>query len=106
MHNAGYNLNQLEKIISSFDAKIGLNKLLVIHLNDSKDAFNNRKDRHENIGFGTIGFETLLKIAHHDRLSTIPKILETPYYFGKPLYKKEILMLQHGIFDSCLKTNN
>ena len=54
------------------------------------------KDRHENIGYGYIGFETLYKFVHHPLLNGIPKILETPYFNEKPPYKQEIEMLKDG----------
>ncbi|GAA3321817.1 hypothetical protein GCM10020331_039230 [Ectobacillus funiculus] len=51
----------------------------MLHINDSKNERGTHKDRHENIGFGHIGFETLSYIVHHPQLQHIPKILETPY---------------------------
>ena len=50
----------------------------VIHINDSKNIKGSAKDRHENIGLGTIGFDNLIKIIYNERLENIPKILETP----------------------------
>jgi deoxyribonuclease-4 len=54
-----------------------------------------KKDRHENIGCGTIGFDILYKISHHIKLTKIPKILETPWKNGMPIYKEEISLLRH-----------
>src|SRR5699024_6877225 len=62
-----------------FDHIIGLDRLSVIHLNDSKNPQGSHKDRHTNIGFGTIGFAALNHVAHHPQLTQIPKIMETPY---------------------------
>lgn len=92
--DAGYDIvNNLEEVIEEFDKIIGLEKLKVIHLNDSKNDLASHKDRHENIGKGYIGFDTLYKIVHHERLTNIPKILETPYIDEKPPYKEEIELL-------------
>lgn len=52
---------------------------MVVHVNDSKNECGASKDRHENIGYGHIGFDTLNMIVHHDKLKSVPKILETPY---------------------------
>ncbi len=91
MHDAGYDLeNNLENIITDFEEKIGLNKLFVFHINDSKNPINSHKDRHQNIGYGYIKFDTLNKIVHHKKFKNIPKILETPYVNGAPYYKEEI----------------
>ena len=99
VNDAGYNLKDIDNILTLFDEKIGLNKLKVIHLNDSKNMVGSHKDRHENIGFGTIGYETLLKYVYNDKLINIPKILETPYINGMPPYKNEIEMIKSRQFD-------
>ena len=101
----GYDINDFDNILKEFDSIIGLNKLLVVHLNDSKNVRGARKDRHENVGFGSIGFDNLYKIAHHPLLTNIPKILETPYYNEKPPYKKEISMLLNNNFDPNWREN-
>lgn len=104
--DAGYDIvNDLEGVIEEFKENGLLEKLLVIHLNDSKNTLGSKKDRHENIGFGNIGFDTLVKVAHHLSFSNIPKILETPYVDDKPIYKKEIEMLKSKIFDSNFRDN-
>ena len=46
-------------MLEEFDQKIGLDRLLVVHVNDSKNERGAHKDRHENIGYGHIGFDTL-----------------------------------------------
>ena len=69
-----------EKLITvdEFNKIIGIDKLKVVHLNDSKNPINAHKDRHENIGYGTLGFDNILKVVYHPKLTSIPKILETP----------------------------
>ena len=94
IHDAGYDLENFDQVLDEFDAIIGLDLLKVIHLNDSKNVKGARKDRHENIGKGNIGFDTLCKIAHNPRVSNIAKILETPYIDGKAPYKEEISLLK------------
>ena len=93
INDAGYDLNNVDAIIDSFNKEIGLDRLKVIHLNDSKNPISSHKDRHENIGFGTIGFENLLKFVYHPKLKNVPKILETPYVNELPPYKLEIEMI-------------
>lgn len=91
--DGGYNVHDVDALLQEFDKIIGLNKLLVIHINDSKNPSGAHKDRHENIGYGYIGFDTISKFVHHPLLKTIPKILETPYINANPPYKQEIKML-------------
>ncbi len=83
--------------------KLGLNRLLVVHVNDSKNERGAHKDRHENIGYGKIGFETLNKIVHHPKLKSVPKILETPYNNKIAPYKEEIEMFKTQTFNPNLK---
>lgn len=68
----------------------------MVHINDSKNPRAAHKDRHENVGYGYIGFDTLNKYIHHPLLKGIPKILETPYINEKPPYKTEIQMFKDG----------
>lgn len=100
INDAGYDLNEFDKIIDKFDRIIGLEHLVCIHLNDSKNIKGAKKDRHANLGFGEIGFERLSYIAHHERLKDVVKILETPYVEGHAPYKFEIEMLKNETFDS------
>ena len=74
-----------------------------MHVNDSKNEINTHKDRHENIGYGTIGFDNLLRIIYHDKLKGVPKILETPYVEKNAPYKLEIEMIKNKEFNSSLK---
>lgn len=110
INDGGYDLvNNYEGVISEFDEIIGLEYLKVIHVNDSKNPLASHKDRHENIGFGNLGFETIMKIFNDTRFNNIPKILETPYVASLnnkenfPPYKYEINMIKSGIFDENLK---
>ncbi len=102
INDAGYDVSNIDEVLSKFDSIIGLDRLKVIHLNDSKNLRGARKDRHENIGFGTIGFDNLLKYVFDERLKDVPKILETPYFNKKPPYKDEIKMLKEKKFNKDL----
>ncbi len=94
-HDAGYDLvNDLDGVINEFDNIIGLNYLKVIHVNDSKNVRGARKDRHENIGKGYVGLETLRKVVHYSKFENVIKILETPYINGNAPYKEEIALLR------------
>lgn len=78
--DAGYDIiHDFDGVIEHFDRLIGKNQIAVFHINDSKNEPGAAKDRHENIGFGHIGFEALNAIVHHRDFMEIPKILETPY---------------------------
>ena len=94
--DAGYDIRDFDKVLKEFDEILGLDRLLVVHINDSKNPTGAHKDRHENIGYGYIGFETLYKVVHHPLLKGIPMILETPYINEKAPYKQEIEMLRSG----------
>ncbi len=110
INDGGYDLvNNYENVIEEFDNVIGLEYLKVIHINDSKNPLASHKDRHENIGFGSLGFDTIMKIFNDERFVNIPKILETPYVASLdnknnyPPYKYEIEMIKSGVFDKNLK---
>lgn len=103
LHDAGYDLSHFDDLLKEFDEKIGLDRLLVVHVNDSKNERGAHKDRHENIGYGYIGFDILNKIVHHPLLKDVPKILETPYIEKQAPYKQEIIMFQTQTFNSGLK---
>ena len=103
LHDAGYDLSNFDNFLEEFDNIIGINKIGCIHINDSKNDISSHKDRHENIGFGKIGFTNLLKIIYHEKLEDIPKILETPYVDKEyPPYKWEIEMIKKKEFDKEL----
>ena len=99
MNDAGYDLSDFDQLLNYFDEIVGLEFLHCIHINDSKNEKSSHKDRHENIGFGTIGFDTLISIIYNERLSDIPKILETPYVGEYAPYKYEIEMIKNKKFD-------
>ncbi|AYA78593.1 deoxyribonuclease IV [Bacillus sp. Y1] len=108
IHDAGYNIvEDFDGVLNEFDKTIGIDRLKVLHINDSKNDRGSRKDRHENIGYGKIGFEALSYIVHHPQLMSIPKILETPFVGEdknnkKAPYKQEIEMLTSNTFNENL----
>lgn len=108
-NDAGYNVKEdFDGVINEFDKIVGIDRIKVLHVNDSKNPIGAHKDRHENIGFGHIGFDALNYIIHHDSFKDIPKILETPYVGEdkknkKPPYKFEIEMIKNQKFDPDLK---
>lgn len=105
VHDAGYDIvNDFDGVLEEFDRMIGKDRISVIHVNDSKNERGAGKDRHENIGFGHIGFEPLAYIVHHPDFQQIPKILETPFVGADPKNKKapyaiEIAQLKARKFD-------
>ena len=110
LNDAGYDMQKFDEFLDEFAEVIGLEKIKCVHVNDSKNERSTHKDRHANIGYGTIGFEALSYICHHDKLKDVPKILETPYvgmtWTDKkrlyPPYKYEIKMLKENTFDPQL----
>lgn len=109
VHDAGYDIvNDFDGVLEQFDKIIGVDRIKVVHVNDSKNERGAHKDRHENIGFGHIGFDALHYIIHHPQLATLPKILETPYVgldkkSKKAPYKFEIEMIRNGSFNPELQ---
>ena len=106
INDAGYDVSDFDGLLDEFDKTIGLNKLICVHINDSKNITWSHKDRHENFGLGTIGFNSLLKVIYHEKLKGIPKILETPYIGDEntkdrlyPPYKFEIEMIKNKELD-------
>ena len=112
LNDAGYDISNFDDILDLFDKVIGIDKIGCIHVNDSKNIKGSHKDRHENIGFGNLGFENLINIIYNSRLEGIPKILETPYVTKDdnskereyPPYKYEIEMIKNKVFDNDLIT--
>jgi deoxyribonuclease-4 len=94
VNDEGVDVSHVDSVLDDFDHAIGLSRLKVIHLNDSKNPRGSHKDRHENIGYGTIGFSTLSAWAHNERLLSVPKILETPTDGIHDPYAQEIQMLR------------
>lgn len=111
VNDSGYDIqNNFDGVIDEFDRILGKEQIAVFHINDSKNPLGAHKDRHANIGFGSIGFETLYHIVHHPDFASIPKILETPYIPSSenpkksyPPYKEEIQMLRDGHFHAHLQ---
>ncbi|WP_332690974.1 deoxyribonuclease IV [Halalkalibacter lacteus] len=109
-HDAGYDIvSDFDSVLDSFDRIIGIDRLKVLHINDSKNERGAAKDRHENIGFGHIGYKALHYIVHHPQLGEVPKILETPFVGEdkknkKAPYKHEIEMLINGEFDKEVRS--
>ncbi len=103
LSDAGYDISNFDSILDELRDLELLDKVLCIHINDSKNILGSHKDRHENIGFGELGFDNLIKVIYNDRLSNIPKILETPYIEGFPPYKFEIEMIRKKVFNENLK---
>ena len=94
LNDAGYDLNNFNEVLDSFDKIIGIDKIKCIHINDSKNTLGLHKDRHENVGKGTIGLDILMKVIDNPKLKDVPKILETPYIDGKAPYKEEIALIK------------
>lgn len=108
LNDAGYNMAEFDEFLKQFDGQIGIDYIKCVHVNDSKNELGAHKDRHANIGYGTLGFDTILNIINNSKLNNIPKILETPY-IGEtdddkariyPPYKFEIEMIRNGKFNS------
>lgn len=103
MNDSGIDIANIEEFLDEFDKKIGINKIKCIHINDSYNVVGAHKDRHANIGYGTIGFEKLLNVIYNSRLDNIPKILETPWINRNEKnayapYKYEIEMIRNKKF--------
>ena len=79
LNDAGIDIGNFDAYLDDFDKKIGIDRIGCIHINDSKNECGSHKDRHENFGYGTIGFDKLINVIYNPRLDNIPKILETPY---------------------------
>lgn len=107
-HDAGYPIKEdFDWVLDEFDRIIGLDRLKVIHVNDSKNPQGASKDRHANIGYGEIGFEALNYVVHHPKLTHLPKILETPFVGEDKKnktapYAHEIYMLKQKTFNENL----
>lgn len=102
INDAGYLLSNFDDFLLEIDEKIGIDKIGCIHINDSKNALDSHKDRHANIGYGTVGFDNLINVIYSDKLKDVPKILETPYINDYPPYKYEIDMIKNKKFNNNL----
>lgn len=109
VHDGGYDIvNDFDGVIEEFDKTIGIDRIKVLHINDSKNERGAHKDRHENIGFGHIGFDALTYVINHPEFKDVPKILETPFVGPDKKnrnapYKDEIEMIRNGKFIPELK---
>ena len=107
LNDSGYNIKEFDKYLDEFDSLIGIDKIKCIHINDSKNDQGSHKDRHANFGMGSLGFDTLINVIYNERLTNVPKILETPYIGDTddskeriyPPYKYEIEMIRNKEFD-------
>ena len=110
--DSGYDIvGHFDDVIGEFDRLIGKDQIAVFHINDSKNPRGAQKDRHENLGFGHLGFDALNAIVHHPDFEDVPKILESPWIPSSlspkksyAPYKYEIEMLRRGTFDENMKT--
>ena len=111
VHDSGYDIiSHFDEVMTELDKTLGLDKISVLHINDSKNEPASHKDRHENFGFGHIGFDALMRVINFEPFRDIPKILETPYVPSPEDNKKrfapyryEIEMIKSGVFDPELK---
>ncbi|MBR3162418.1 MAG: deoxyribonuclease IV [Bacilli bacterium] len=110
INDAGYDVSNFDNVLDEFDKIIGLDYLKCIHINDSKNELGSHKDRHENIGLGTVGFDNMINIIYNKRIEKLPKILETPYVDDiennkkreYPPYKFEIEMIRDKKYNKNL----
>lgn len=103
LNDSGIDLNHFNEYLDEFDRVIGLSKIKCVHVNDSMNALGSHKDRHQNIGYGTIGFDTLINVVYNPKLEGIPFILETPWVNRNkdneyPPYKMEIESIRNKKF--------
>ena len=110
LNDGGYDIKEFDKYLDEFDKLIGIDKIKCVHINDSKNEQGSHKDRHANFGLGSLGFDTLINVIYNERLTNVPKILETPYIGDTddskerlyPPYKYEIEMIRNKAFDKDL----
>lgn len=103
LNDSGVDISKFNDYLDEFDKEIGLDKVKCLHLNDSLNSLGSHKDRHANIGYGTIGFNTLIDVAYNPRLKDVPKILETPYIEDHAPYYYEIKSIIEKKFNEQLK---
>lgn len=111
VNDAGYDLvGAYPDVMQEFDRILGTDQIAVFHINDSKNPRGAAKDRHENFGFGSLGFDALMQVVKDETFTSVPKILETPYIphpedkkkaFAP--YRYEIEMIRAGVFDPEMK---
>lgn len=103
MNDSGIDISKFNEFLDEFDSMIGIDKIKCVHVNDSMNTIGSHKDRHANIGYGTIGFDNLINVIYNERLNGIPFILETPYINRNsndayPPYKMEIDSIKNKKF--------
>ncbi|NLD20058.1 MAG: deoxyribonuclease IV [Clostridiales bacterium] len=95
VNDAGYDIvKNLDGVLKEFDDVIGIDRLHVLHINDSLNTLGAHKDRHAKIGEGQIGLEAILRVVYHPQLQGLPCILETPNDLEG--YEKEIALLRQS----------
>ena len=105
LNDSGIDIAKFDEYLDEFDQIIGLEKVKCIHLNDSKNVIGSHKDRHANLGYGTIGFDNLINVLYNPKLKDVPKILETPWIGEYPPYKFEIDMIKTKSFNPNLESD-
>ena len=103
LNDSGIDIGSFDEYLNLLDGEVGLEKVKCVHINDSKNILGSHKDRHENLGYGTIGFDNLIKVIYNYRLKDVPKILETPWIDAYPPYKIEIDMIKNKKFNPNLE---
>ena len=111
MNDSGVDIAKFDEFLDEFDREIGIDKIKCVHVNDSLNPIGSHKDRHANIGYGTIGFDNLINVVYNDRLEGIPFILETPYINRNNKdayapYKMEIENIRNKKFINFIDKNN
>ena len=103
LNDSGIDISKFDSYLDDLSNEIGLDKVKCIHVNDSKNPIGSHKDRHANLGYGTIGFANLLNVLYNPKLKDVPKILETPWVGNYPPYKLEIAMIKSKKFNPNLE---
>ena len=103
LNDSGIDISKFDEYLKKFDNYIGLEKVKCVHVNDSKNVMGSHKDRHANLGYGTIGFDNLINVIYNPKLKDVPKILETPWIGEYPPYKLEIDMIKNKKFNPNLE---
>ena len=105
LNDSGIDIANFDDYLDDFERIIGLDKIKCVHLNDSKNIIGSHKDRHANLGYGTIGFDNLINVLYNPKLKDVPKILETPWIGDYPPYKQEIDMIKTKTFNPNLEND-
>ena len=103
LNDSGIDIAHFDDYLEEFSKEIGLEKIKCVHVNDSKNPIGSHKDRHANLGYGTIGFDNLINVLYNNKLKDVPKILETPWVGEYPPYKLEIDMIKSKKFNPNLE---